>query len=154
MNLWQNFEIKRGLYTDNKGISFHYEKGVERDFRKICMFFSKWLRKKYTFSVHLNVYIKNCEQVRLSNGVMAYGRFRWFEKRPPNIVVPSKIELHLLNEFSKADIYEQILGSLVHELTHYYQWVLGLEQSNAASERQANFYRYRIIEKYYREAIT
>ena len=46
-------------------------------------------------------------------------------------------------------VYEQILSSLVHELTHYYQWVLALEQSDAVSERQANYFRYRILDRYF-----
>ena len=154
MNLWQKFETERGLKADNKGIFFHYEKGIDDDLRKACILFAKWLRRRYIFPVRLNVYIKNCEKVRLLNGIMAYGSFRWFEKRTPYIRIPSKIESDLLNEFSKEEIYEQILSSLVHELTHYFQWVIDLEQSDAASERQANYYRYRIIEKYYQEDIA
>ncbi len=154
VNLWQYFEVKRSKCLENKGISFHYEKGIDGDLRKIYISFAKWLRKTYLFPIHINVYIKNCERVRLQSGTMAYGSFRWFEKRPPYIRIPSKIEPHLLNEFSKDELYEQILSSLVHELTHYFQWVLDLEQDDAVSERQANYYRYRIIEKYYQEDIA
>lgn len=77
---------------------------------------------------------------------MAYGSFRWYSARTPNIRVPSAIEPELLHEYTQDEIYEQILSSIVHELTHYYQWVLDLEQSDAISERQANYYRYRIID--------
>lgn len=67
------------------------------------------------------------------------------------IRVAAAVESSLLAEYSRDEIWEKILSSLVHELTHYYQWCLGLEQSNAVSERQANYYRYRIIEKYEQE---
>ena len=146
MNLWQCFERNRcGTYTEG-GISFHYQKGIEEELKQKYILFAKWLRENYVFPVHLNIYVLNCEQVRLRSGQMAYGSFRWYSARTPNIRVPSAIEPELLREYTKDEIYEQILSSLVHELTHYYQWVLGLEQSNAVSERQANYYRYRIID--------
>lgn len=149
MNLWQNFESNFGTQLKNEGISFHYQKGIEADLRKKYISFANWLRKNYIFPIHINVYVLNYERIRLLNGRMAYGSFRWFEKRAPFIRIPSAIETNLLGEYTKEEIYDQILSSLVHELSHYYQWFLGLEQSNAVSERQANYFRYRIIEKYY-----
>lgn len=144
MNLWQQFEIGKTTHQ-GAGISFHYEKGIEDALKKKYMSFARWLRKNYVFPTHIHVHILNREKVRLQSGAMAYGSFRWFEKRNPMIRIPSAVEKELLEEYTREEIYEQILSSLVHELTHYYQWVLDLEQSNAASERQANYYRYRII---------
>ena len=151
MNLWQTFEIKRNPTFSNNGISFRFDNGIEDNLKKLYISFAKWLRNTYVFPVHMNIYIKNCEKVRLMSGAMVYGSFKWFEEKPPYIRIPSKIEKYLLEEYSREEIYEQILSSLVHELTHYYQWILDLEQSNSTSERQANYYRYRIIEKYYKD---
>lgn len=148
MNLWQNFERKSNSDIKEGGIFFHYEKGIDPALRQKYISFSSWLRKTYVFPVTLNVYILNCEKVMLRNGAMAYGSFRWYPKRPPNIRVPSAIELELLDEYTKEEIYEQILSSLVHEITHYYQWALDLDQSNAVSERQANYYRYKILDTF------
>ncbi len=67
------------------------------------------------------------------------------------IRIAASIEEKLLSEYTREEIYEQILSSLVHEITHYYQWTLKLEQNNATSERQANYFRYRIIDKYIEE---
>lgn len=65
--------------------------------------------------------------------------------------MPSKVEAALLEECSLAEVYVMILSSLVHELSHYFQWVSGLQQTNAVSERQANYYRFRIIEQFFAE---
>ena len=151
MNLWQTFEIGENTKYCNQGISFHYQKGIEDDLKKKYTSFARWLRKNYVFPVHINVYILNCEKVRLLNGCAAYGSFRWFKKRAPFIRIPSAIEPQLLDDYTRVEIYEQILSSLVHELSHYYQWILDLDQNNATSERQANYFRYRINEKYNRE---
>lgn len=153
MNLWQKFEVKREKECQSLGISFHFQDGIEPELRAVFISFSKWLRINYIFPVHVNVYIINAEKIRLINGNLAYGGFRWFPKRAPMIRIAAAIEEDLLTKYIKEEIYEQILSSLIHELTHYYQWVLELEQSNATSERQANYFRYRIIDKYYDETL-
>ena len=150
MNLWQLFE-KTNCTLCNKGITFRYEKGIDPNLRRKYLNFTKWLREKYVFPVHLTVYILDQEKVKLRNGTFQYGSFRWYPKRPPRIKIPSKIEAALLKECSIEEIYEMILSSFVHEISHYFQWVLALEQANAVSERQANYYRFRIIDQYYDE---
>ena len=148
MNLWQNFEIRRRPAFENRGVSLHFDKGIDECLRREYMAFARWLRKTYVFPVHIHVYLVNAEKIRLVSGRMAYGGFRYFDERPPRIRVASAIERHLLGEYTEEELREQILSSFVHELSHYYQWVLGLEQSDAVSERQANYYRYRILERY------
>ncbi len=148
MNLWQRFESERCTDSGEK-VFLHFEKGIEEDLRKLYIDFARWLRKHYVFPVRLHVHILNCERVRLRSGSMAYGSFRWFGKRNPCIRIPSAVESGLLEAYSREEVYEQILSSLVHELTHYYQWVLALDQSDAVSERQANYFRYRILDRYF-----
>ena len=150
MNLWETFE-KKNCQLPNAGFSLHFEKGIDSALRKDYLSLAKWLRHNYIFPEHIHIYITNQEKVRLLNGELAYGSFRFFANRPPRIKIPSKIETHLLEEYSLKDIYEQILSSFIHELTHYFQYVAGLKQTHATEERQANYYRYRILEKYYRD---
>ncbi len=148
MNLWQRFELNKPGTNPTQGISLHFEKGIEPEFRSLCIHFVDWLRKTYSFPVHINIYFKDCEKIRLVGGKMAYGGFRYFESRPPYIRIPARVEPHLREEYEDLDIYYAILSSLVHELTHYYQWAANLAQSNAVSERQANFFRFRIIAQF------
>ena len=151
MNLWQEFNRKNLPNAESAKVSFHYEKGIDVALKSKYINFAMWLRKTYVFPVRLHVYILNAEKIALKSGQLVYGKFCWYPKRTPLIKVPSAIDTALLKEYSIDEIHEQILSSLVHELTHYYQWVKDLEQSNAASERQANYYRYRIIEEYYKQ---
>ncbi len=150
MNLWERHERIR--CRGQGKITLRFEPGVEEDFRRLCIRFVKWLREKYAFPCSLHVYVKDCVQVRLMSGRMAYGSFCWFDgDRPPYIRLPARVEESLRDKFSDMDIYYSILSSLVHELTHYLQWAEGLEQSNAVSERQANHYRFRLIEQFCEE---
>ena len=54
MNLWQQFE-KSNCKKTNQGISFHYEKGIDRELREFYLNFVKWLRSKYVFPVNITV---------------------------------------------------------------------------------------------------
>lgn len=150
MGLWNNFKINK-TEIKNEGISLHFEKGIESKLRKEYISFVIWLRKNYLFPIHINVYILNCEKVKLLNGTLAYGSFKWFKKRKPRIKIPSLINYSECEGLSRKEIYDSVLSSLVHELTHYYQYVSDLKQSDNESERQANYYRFRILDLFYKE---
>ena len=80
---------------------------------------------------------------------MTYGKFFWYyNENKCYIVIPSKIEEWLLDEYTLEEEYKMIMGSLVHELTHYFQNVLYKDQKNNISEKQANYYRYRILDEW------
>ena len=148
MGLWNNFKIKTNIKANNSNIFFHYEKGIDKELRQQYIAFARWLRKNYRFPVRVNVYIVNSEKIELLNGNLAYGSFRWYKNRPPIIKIPSAITRETNETYSKEDIYYSILSSLVHEITHYFQWITYSNQNDNSSERQANYYRFRILDLY------
>ena len=91
MNLWQQFTLTQTEPLTSQGVALHFEKGIDPEFRKLCISFLKWLRKNYCFPVYLNIYIKDCEKIRLMNGKMAYGGFRYFDTKPPYIRIPARV---------------------------------------------------------------
>lgn len=149
MNPWKDTYYK-GIYTTQTrgGLSLHFDCGISPDLRYLFIDFSKWLRKHYQFPVHVNVYIKNCEKIMLLDKTEAYGGFRYFKQESAYIRIAAKAEMRVLQKYSLHDVYEMILSTLVHELTHYFQWINRFDQSDAESERQANYYRYRILNQY------
>lgn len=151
MGLWNRHKTEK--YPNNKtgGLSLFFEKGIEADLRREYIHLVRWLRKRYVFPVHINIYILNQEKVKLLSGVLSYGSFRWFPKRNPRIKIPSLINYDSYDNCTKGEIYDNVLSSLIHELTHYYQWIEKLEQDDYASENQADYYRYKILDKYYKE---
>ena len=85
------------------------------------------------------------------SSTLTYGSFRWFPKRNPIIKIPSLINYKNYEDYTKSEVYDNILSSLIHELTHYYQWIKKIEQTDYASEKQADYYRYNILDKYYKD---
>ena len=148
MNLWEKFEKKNCKLLNSK-INIRFTKDVDKNLRNYYLQFIKYLRGKYVFPYPLNIYIKNDYKVKLSDGTMTYGKFFWYyNENKCYIVIPSKIEEWLLEEYTLEEEYKMIMGSLVHELTHYFQNVLYKDQKNNISEKQANYYRYRILDEW------
>ena len=148
-NLWNRFRLSNSHKRTSNKLKLHFEKGIDPALKNQYIKLARWLRKTYYFPVVLNVYIVNTEKVRLGSGKLAYGSFKWFDKRPPRIIIPSAIEQSLKQKYSNDEINEMILSSFIHELTHYYQWFEKAVQTNAVSERQANYFRYRILDEFY-----
>ena len=151
MNPWKCTRHKK-FYADASlptGLRFRFEREVHPDIRALFLDFGRWLRGNYAFPMRVTVRVKTCGKVRLLNGSMAYGAFRWFgDFEPPYIRIPAGDYLERSAAVGSESAAEAILSSLVHELTHYFQWVNRIEQTDRSSEWQANYYRYRIIDLY------
>ena len=101
--------------------------------KKIIVF----LRKKYYFPIRLNILFCNTQVFRhhIDNHTY-YGAFYSMddEKRKiyPRISIASKV--------TKNNTSEDILFSLAHEITHYYQWYFGEEdkRTGRSLEIEAN----------------
>lgn len=154
MNPWLAKNYKK-IYDDSEvrtGIALRFEKGVHSDIKSLFIDFTKWLRKNYVFPIRVAVYVKDCETITLLNGTTAWGSFRFFDTyEEPYIRIPTGDYLEQAERVGKESAAEAILSSLVHELTHYFQWVNQFEQTDRGSEWQANYYRYRIIDLYLKE---
>lgn len=131
-----------------KPIRIRIEKGVSKKIRKEYLSLIKYLRNKYVFLYKLNIYVINKCQVKLMDGRMAWGKFHWYKSKDSYIVIPSKVEKNKLNGYTLEEEYTAILGSLIHELTHYFQMCLDLKQSDNASEKQAYYYRFKILNEW------
>lgn len=151
MNPWKSKKYKN-IYKNSHtrtGISLRFDKGVHKDIRTLFINFTKWLRVNYDFPIHVVVYVKESETVTLSNGCIVWGAFRFFDTfDEPYIRIPTGDYLKQAEAVGKKEAAYTILSSLVHELTHYFQWVNQFEQTDRGSEWQANYYRYRIIDLY------
>ncbi len=152
MNPWTCKRYKKIYkYDHRKGIFLHFKPGVDKKLLELFIDFAKWLRKNYDFPIRVNVYLYSCEKIKLLDGSWAYGAFRFFDTyEEPYIRIPAKPEQNRLQQYELEDVYEQILSSLAHELTHYFQWINQLQQTDCGAEWQANYYRYRILSLYER----
>ena len=144
-NLWESFS-KKICPKQTSNIRLHVERGISTELRDKFITLVRRLRKEYVFPIPVSIYVVNSEKIALHSGKETYGSFRWFPRRSPVIKVAAAYEKSEFEKYGQEELDIMILSSLIHELTHYYQYCAGLDQSNAVSERQANYYRYLIIE--------
>lgn len=147
MSLWEKFE-KENCNLKNNNIRIRIDKGISKKLRKEYLSLIKYLRNKYVFPYRLNIYAVNKYQVKLMDGRLAWGKFHWYESKDSYIVIPSKIDKDELNGYTLEEEYTAVLGELIHELTHYFQMYLDLKQSDKASEKQADYYRFKILDEW------
>ena len=146
MNPWKCKKWKK-THSRKKlkyGIAIFSEDSVPQYIRNEFSQFNNWLINQFDFPTQIRLMLINTEKVQMKNGNWTYGIFKYSSSRYPIIKMP-------VASGERVWDIEDILGSYVHELTHYFQWLNQYEQTDEESERQANYHRYRIIRNYYKD---
>lgn len=142
----------RAAETDVKtGLRFRFEKGVDPWVREICLEFGKWLRQEYLFPVRLNVYVKAAKRILAMDGELVCGTC-WRPDDPfetPYFKIATGDYSELCEQRGKISATAEILLAIAHELTHYYQWLNGIELTPVGEERQAARYADIIVSDFY-----
>jgi len=132
------------------GVRLKFDKDVDHEVKRACKKFLSWLRKEYFFPVRVPVYIKATTQIKAKDGEMVsatcYVPFSIHEE--PYIKISAGDYYEMKNKRGKDNALASILGSIAHELTHYFQWVNGLEYTAIGEERQAKQYVRYILDEY------
>ena len=155
---WITKEYKNH-YKDSAKLSgirykfYNYDNVFDKDTIEKIKSFICFLRKYYYFPIRLNILF--CDTVGFKHHEdkhIYYGAFYGMddEKRLvyPKISIAAKV--------NKGNTLKDILFTLVHEITHYYQWYF-LEEDKRTSrslEIEANRWAKIILDYYYNEYLT
>ena len=153
MHIWTIEKWKKHFPEDSNrrsGIRFRFDKSVPREVKEGFLRFSKWLRREYYFPLKVNVYVYGSSFVRAKDGDMVVGLFfepySYTDEPYIKLAVGDYDDLCLQKGHEKAML--ALLGTLVHELTHYFQWINGLELTDVGRERQARQYARFVLDEY------
>ena len=133
-----------------KGLRLRFDADVDPEVRAAVKTFCAWLRKEYAFPLRVPVYVKSARRIKAKDGDLVCGTF--FEPEAFNVEPYIRIatgdyqELKL--EIGPDDALASILSTLAHELTHYFQWINGLDLTEIGRERQASQYQKYISDEY------
>lgn len=142
---------EKSFYSDSckyHGIRVHfYSKYLEEDMKKIRLF-CRWLSRKYFFPIRCNIHFVAQKKFKsIEDGHTYYGIFYSNEdnRNYPCIFVAT--------EFKNQDDEFECYFSVVHELTHYFQWYFyeDEEKSSRSMEIMANKWAWYIVEEYFSE---
>lgn len=153
-HIWrlEYWKTNRGIDAPPRrsGLRLRFEKDVPLEVKTACQAFVKWLRLVYEFPVRVPVYIKAAETIRAIDGERVCGTFF----RPFSLNVEPYIRIATGDYYEMAEKWDnrtaimEILRTLAHELTHYFQWVNHLQLTIIGEERQAKRYANLIINEY------
>lgn len=145
MNIWFSEKWKRRYSCPmtqkiiRSGVNLRCDKKVNAEVKTACKEFLKWARKNFVFPIKVPIYVKAYKRIKTKDKDMACGTFFW-----PNSIYDEpyiKIAIgdyeELLRENGRDNALASILYSLIHELTHYFQWINGVKDPDVELESQA-----------------
>lgn len=151
MNIWEsrNWEnyIDKEKKESRSGLRLRFQKGVDSEVRRACIEFAKWLRSEYEFPIRVPIYLKASEYVKTQSGELVSAKILqpYDINVEPYITIATGDIKEIIDLDGKDTGLASVLGSIAHELTHYFQWINGIELTEEQSERQTKYYRKRII---------
>lgn len=152
MHIWtkRNWEKVLPCSDIRSGLRLRFDASVDPDVKNACLKFAKWLRKTYCFPLRVPIYVKSKRVLKTIDGEGAVGTF--FEPYDysfePYIRIATGDYIELKNSIGKDNALATIIESLSHELTHYFQWINGLQHTPEGSELQAAKCARYIVDEY------
>ena len=133
---------------ENRGVYLHFAKGVDSELKSKIMAFCRWMRKNYVFPVKLVIFISDDPYIVNS---------QTGEKVSATIFLPddksspfARISTgNYQKDIEEIDLFSadcNVLASIAHEVTHYFQWLQS--ENPELSEKQAQSKARRIVYKY------
>lgn len=152
MHIWtlENWKKYYDLKPVRTGLRLKFDKNVNSEIRRACKEFGAWMRTEYYFPIRVPIYIKSSYYIKAMDGEMVNATFyepvnRYHE---PYIRIATGDYIEMLNDDGKDNALASIIGSIVHELTHYFQWINDIELTEIGIERQAKAYTRFILDEY------
>ena len=152
MNLWE-MEKWRDYYRDKsyrKGLRIDFDKEVDPEVRRAIKEFASWLRMQYEFPKRVRMYVKSSRRIKARDGdqVCATCFLPYNRDEEPYIRVATGDFAERVVKRGADNALAEILWTVCHELTHYFQWLNDVKLSPIGEERQATNYANRIMDEY------
>ena len=148
-------------YSDSKkrGLRLVFRSGTDKQFRLHILSFAKWLRKRYWFPIRVEIRFLHSDEIRLDDGRSVLAVFN-YQKNWDNVptsdkacpliyIATGKLRRQLQRHGWEETLYNYMF-SIVHELTHYYQWYFYEfdKRSSRSLETEANSWAYALAGEY------
>lgn len=147
INKWRKFY---GETCERSGLRVIYDADVDPNVKRACKEFFVWLRAQYAFPKRVRIYVKSSIRIKSIHGDMVCGTFfRPYDRNiEPHIRIATGDYQKLVEDEGVDNALAEILWTIAHELTHYFQWLNDLPLTLIGEERQATNYANRILQEY------
>ena len=152
MNIWKidKWKTYYNVQPCRSGLRVYYDKEMDSEVKRAIRECVNWLRGEYLFPKRVRMYVKATRRIKAANGENVCGTFFRPGDRnaEPHIKVATGDYSELLKERGKDNALASILPTIMHELTHYFQWLNDLDLSIIGEERQATVYSRNLLHEY------
>lgn len=152
MHLWELEKWKKTYANANvrRGLRVRYESNVDEEVKAAIRRFLLWIRWQYDFPMRVQMYVKASESIRAQDGTYVNGTFFGpFDPFAEPYIKIATGDFHKdMLERGRDNALATILGTVAHELSHYYQWINGLKKTERSEEYQATYYSNLMLEEY------
>lgn len=151
LRLWKCDDWSK--YVDpscRSGLHLRFDAGVDPEVHRAGLEFATWLRRYFEFPLRVIVCFKNKEALVLPGGKRISSIFQESPERmdEPCIRIAVGNYGELLREHGKDEALAILLTMLTFELSHYFQWLKGLELTRSRKAIQARYYTNEIMDSY------
>lgn len=154
-------------YCDSrkKGLRLVFRSVADDRFKAKILSFAKWLRRRYWFPIRVEIRFISNEEIYINESKSVVALFNYQidwdnvtaeEKVCPLIYIATgKYQKQLKKHGFEETIYNYIF-SIVHELTHFYQWYFYEyeKRSSRSLETEANSWAYFLTGEFMKNAET
>ena len=152
MHLWerQNWKTIYAGKDVRRGLRVRYAPDVDPDVKASIGRFVTWIRQRYEFPMRVVMYVKSEECICVRDGMHVCGTFfRPYDPfAEPYVKVATGCFRKNKEKWGRDGALTIILYAVAHELSHYYQWLNGLEQTLRGEEYQASLYASKMVDDY------
>lgn len=153
-HIWTLEKWKRdsefSISNRRSGLRLRFDKDVNPEIRLVFKVFADWLRCEYDFPIRVTIYIKSLRRIKSQAGDMVCGTM-WQpgdHMAEPHGRIATGDYKELCEKIGKYNAMCNILVTLTHELTHYFQWLNDLPLTDIGRERQATQYAEYVLYEY------
>ena len=154
MNIWKSNIWKKDIelctHIRRNSLRLRFEKDINLEVRRACTQFARWLRREFYFPIRVTIYFKNNPIIIARDGQHVSATFLRPSSKDdePYIKIATGDYQELFIKWGKDNALAAILGTISHELTHYFQWLNNINLTEIGEERQAINYGYKIVYEY------
>lgn len=145
MNVWLSKKWKKNVTVENLrrgGLRCYFDSDCSYEVRESWSRFAKWLRNNFQFPAPVSIFFKANKSIEAADGDCVSALF--VEPYPgnpyPRIYIAVGDYDECKQEVGRDNALGGILRSAAHELTHYFQWINGIQLTDRGIEMQARYY--------------
>lgn len=132
------------------GLELRFGRRVHPFVRREITTYCRWLRANYRFPVQAKVYIPSALKILSRTGDLCWGTCLIPDDPDDSayIHVAGGFRQSLSEEERRSFLYAT-LGTLTHELSHYFQYINRVDLTERGMECQATRYAHQVLDEYY-----